>query len=124
MRWRERPQGPVSVGPEHHNQLRYVRAPDKPGGYVLREDDRPVFVVRIGNLHKPLGLHRSSHPRLSTLACRMARIKTGRPASKSNRSASSAMHLYDTDDSFRDAFDEAVDPHPGHGGAVHHGPRG
>ena len=100
---------PVTVGPEHHNRLRHVRAPDKPGVYVFSEDDRPIYVGRISNLHKRLGLHRSSHPRLSTLACKMARIKTGRPASKSNRSASSAMHLYDTDDDFRDAFNEAVD---------------
>ena len=84
-------------------------APDKPGVYVFSEDDRLVFVGRIGNLHKRLGLHRSSHPRLSTLAGKMARIKTGRTASKSNRSASSAMYLYDTDDAFRDAFDEAMD---------------
>ena len=36
-------------------------------------------------------------------------MKTGRTASKSYRSASSAMHLHDTDDAFRRAFNEAVD---------------
>ena len=96
--------GRVSVDPEQHNQLWYVRAPDKPGVSVFSEGDRSVYVGGIGILDKCLELHRSSHSWLSTLACRMARIKTGRPASKSNRSASSAMHVYDTDDAFRGAF--------------------
>ena len=77
--------------------------PDKPGVYVFSEDDRPVFVDRIGNLHKRLGLHRSSHPGLSTPATKLARIETGRMSSKSNRSATC------TDDNFRGAFNEAVD---------------
>ena len=51
------------------------RAPDKPGVYVFTEDDRLVFVGRIGNLHKRLGLHRSSHPKLRALAGKMARIQ-------------------------------------------------
>jgi len=100
---------PVEVGPEHRNQLRHVRAPKKPGVYVFSEDDRPVFVGRIGNLYNRMSLHRSGHPGLSTLAGKLARIKAGRPSSKSNRSASSATHLHATDDAFRGAFNEAVD---------------
>lgn len=100
---------PVTVGREHRSQLQYVTAPDEPGVYVLSEGDRAVFVGRIGNLHKRLGQHRSGHPRVATLAGRMARIKTGRTASKSGRSASNAMHLHATDEAFREAFDEAVD---------------
>ncbi len=100
---------PVSVGPEHRNQLQYVRAPDEPGVYVLSEGDRAVFVGRISNLHKRLRHHRSGHPRVATLAGKMARVKTGRTASKSGRSASNALHLHDTDEAFREAFDEAVD---------------
>ena len=99
----------VGAGPEHRNQLRHVKAPKKPGVYVFSEDDRPVFVGRIGNLYNRMSLHRSSHPGLSTLAGKLARIASGRVASKSNRSASSAMHLHDTDDAFRGAFDDAVD---------------
>ena len=76
---------------------------------MFSEDDCPVFVGRVGNLYKRMSLHRSSHPRLPTLAGKPVRIKTGRTASKSNRSARSAMHLYDTDDAFQDAFNEAVD---------------
>ena len=100
---------PVSVGPEHCNKLRHVRAPKKAGVYVLSEGGRPVFVGRIGDLRKRLSLHRSSNPRFSLLTGRLARIKTGRTASKSSRSANNAMHLYDTDDAFRKAFNEAVD---------------
>lgn len=39
----------------------------------------------------------------------MARIKTGHPRTKINRSTSNPQYLYDTDDAFRGAFDEAVD---------------
>lgn len=100
---------PVSVGPEHRNRLRHVLAPGEPGVYVLSEGDRPVFVGRISHLHKRLVLHRSTRPRLSNLAAKMARIKTGRMQSKTYRSGTSAVYLYDTNHAFRDAFDEAVD---------------
>ena len=76
---------------------------------MLSEGSRPVFVGRISNLYNRMSLHRSSHPRLSTLAGKLARIKTGRMPSKSIRSASSVMHLYYNDDAFRNAFNEAVD---------------
>ena len=100
---------PVDVGPEHRNQLRHVRAPEKPGVYVFSEDRRPVFVGRSGDLKRRLAHHRSSLPKLANLACRLARLKTGRTLSKSYRSGSNAQHLHATDDAFRDAFDEAVD---------------
>ncbi len=99
---------PVTVGPEHRDRLQCIRAPREPGVYVLSEGGCPVFVGRISNLHKRLNHHRSSHPRLSTLACKLARIRTGRMMVK-NRSATSSVHLYGADDAFRDAFNEAVD---------------
>ena len=39
----------------------------------------------------------------------MARIKTGRMQLKTYRSGTSSVYLYETDDAFRDAFNEAVD---------------
>ena len=104
-----RPQAARLRRPEHSNQLRHVRAPKKPGVYMFSEDGQPVFVGRSGDLKTRLAHHRSFLPKLSNLACRMARIATGRTALKSFRSASSAQHLHDTDDAFRDAFDQAVD---------------
>jgi len=53
-------------------------------------------------------LHRNGHPQFSTLAGRLARIKTGHMPSKSRRSSTSAVHLFETDDDFRGAFNEAV----------------
>ena len=89
---------PVTVGSEHRNSLRYVLAPGEPGVYVLSEGDRPG--LRRPDQQPPqarLVLHRSTRPRLSNLAAKMARIKTGRMQSKTYRSGASSVYLYDED---------------------------
>lgn len=99
---------PVEVGPEHRNQLRYVKAPPyKPGVYVFSENGRALYVGRTGRLQRRLAAHRSSVPHLARLACRMARVDTGIAAS--NMSGTNSRYLLDTDDGFRRAFDEAID---------------
>ena len=98
---------PGDVGPEHRNQLRHVRAPEKPGVYVFSEGGRALFVGRTGRLQRRLAAQRSSAPDLAKLACRMARVETGRAAT--NRAGTNARSLLDVDDGFRRAFDEAVD---------------
>ena len=100
---------PVPVGREHRGPLRTARPPEEPGVYALYAGGRPVYVGRISNLRDRLLHHKSSSPRLSTLALKMARIKVGKAANKGNKTASGGMHLYHTSPAFREAFDEAVD---------------
>lgn len=100
----------VEVGPQHRNQLGFAKAPQSPASTCSARTAARSSSARISNFYTRMSLYRSSHPRLSTLAGKIARIQTGQTASKSNRSASSALHRYDTDDALRDAFDEAVDP--------------
>ena len=81
---------PVSVGPEHRRRPAGLRRPDPqppqaPGSPPQRSP----------SALDPVGQAGADQDR--------------EDASKSNRSASSAMHLYDTDNAFRDAFDEAAD---------------
>ena len=84
-----------------------AKTPEEAGVYVIVERDRPIYVGRSRDLRRRLNDHLSSSVSKAALAVRIARADTG--LSADYKKGHSAHHLFDTNKTFRAAFNSATE---------------